>query len=191
MTNAIRTRFIKPVAAGFLALALLASFAPFLKTGDAEAASGTVGRHTQPSVMCVKQRTTGLFVHVEQPDIYSAIMGYQQVSWRPILNRWDGSRWVAAAFGREVFGTAGVYYPATYGLFGVEGQGFNAFTPGSYRVSVEYRWFTNDVVTGYDHLWAGTHTLYFVTSATQPGGNVFVIGGQGWDREVRGDWCQF
>lgn len=100
-------------------------------------------------------------LYVDTPTMFSPISN-QRVSYQPILTRWNGSAWVNMVIYPEVFGTTAAQMPGNYG--------FNVPLTGAFywRVSIKYRWYWGSTVSRVQHLWAGTHQLFFVRDGYTP-----------------------
>jgi hypothetical protein len=120
--------------------------------GPAFAASGYVGGHRDNGGMCWDGGSS--LTRVEAPFVKSATGSWQWVSYRPILWRLSSAsgQWEVSALGPQIFGQTSSYE----NLIGTAYRFPPVQLHGFYRVSIEYRWYTGNSVTGYDHLWVSS-----------------------------------
>jgi hypothetical protein len=120
--------------------------------GPAFAATGYVGGHRDNGGMCWDGGSS--LTRVEAPFVKSATGGWQWVSYRPILWRLSSAsgQWEVSALGPQIFGQTSSYENLIGSAYRFPQVQFHGF----YRVSIEYRWYTGNSVTGYDHLWVSS-----------------------------------
>ena len=154
------SRLRKLLGASLVAALLLVA----AEARPASASTGRVGGHRDNGGMC--RDSFAATTRVEAPFMKSATGGWQWVSYRPVLWRLNSSsfQWQRWVDGQEIFGLTSYYE----NRIGTAYQFGAPYFGGIYRVSIEYRWYTGNTVTGFDHLWV--NSMYTPPSIGSYGG---------------------